>query len=247
MLFCIWSPDPYRPTRDLDLLGWGEPDPTAFARVIREVCEVACPEDGLTFDLEGITAERIREAADYQGVRVKLRAHLGATRIPLTIDIGVGDDADVEDASFPTLLGMPEPKIRAYRREAVVAEKYQAMVALGIADSRMKDFYDVWLLASEFAFDGQSLADALAATFGRRNTILPVALPLALSPEFCQAPGKAAQWRAFCARQNPVGAPGTLDQAIPLLVGFLMPPSAAAAKALPFAAAWPPRGPWHAS
>jgi len=147
MLMTTWFDDPHRPTRDLDLLGYGEPDPEAMLGVFREICAVEA-DDGIAFDVAGLEIDRIREELDYGGLRIKTTATVSGARVRVVIDIGFGDAVEpgLTEVELPVLLDLPSPRLRAYPRETVIAEKFQAMVALGRANSRMKDFYDVWLL-----------------------------------------------------------------------------------------------------
>ena len=247
MLFRLWADQPHRPTRDLDLLGKGEPSPEALAEVFRAVCGTVVEDDGLTFDPASVTAGRIKEDQEYEGVRVECRVHLGQARIDLQVDVGFGD-AVVPRAStvtYPAMLEFPAPVLKAYPRQAVVAEKFQAMVALGIANSRMKDFFDVWVLARGFAFDGPSLSQAIHATFRRRKTALPTEPPLALTPEFGTDDGKKKQWAAFLKRGRLDAGGASLEQVCASLNGFLMPPTLALVADEEWTKDWPPAGPWE--
>jgi len=198
MLVTTWFEDPHRPTRDLDLLGFGEPSSDAMLAVWKEVCAIEA-EDGVTFDGEGLRARPIREELEHGGVRLQTTATLARAKIYVTIDVGFGDaiEPGLEELEFPVLLDLPAPHLRAYARETVIAEKFQAMVALGRANSRMKDFYDVWVLSKTFDFDTSRLAQAIAATFKRRGTEIPRTIPDAFSPEFFRDEGKVRQWFAF--------------------------------------------------
>lgn len=249
MLFRLWSDHPHRPTRDLDLLGKGEPSLEALAKVFRDVCGTEVEADGLTFDPDSVTAGRIREDQEYEGVRVECRANLGQPRIDLQIDIGFGD-AVVPRAvtvTFPTMLEFPVPVLKAYPRQAVVAEKFQAMVTLGIANSRMKDFFDLWVLAHDFAFDGPSLSQAIRATFRRRKTALLTEPPLALTSAFGTDEGKVKQWAAFLKRGKLDASGASLEQVCVFLNGFLIPPTQALAAGEEWLSNWPPGGPWGAT
>jgi hypothetical protein len=246
LLFRLWADQPHRPTRDLDLLGKGESSLEALTGVFRDVCSLAVEDDGLTYDPATVTAERIREDQEYEGVRVGCQARLGQARIDLQIDVGFGDAVVPRpaDVTYPTMLEFPAPLLQAYPRQAVVAEKYQAMVALGIANSRMKDFFDLWLLANRFAFDGPSLGQAIQATFRRRKTTLPPAPPLALTGAFGTDAAKRKQWEAFVKRGKLDVGGATLEQICAFLSGFLMPPTQALAAGQPWTRHWPPAGPW---
>lgn len=247
MLFRLWGDQPHRPTRDLDLLGKGESSPEALAKVFRDVCGVSVEGDGLTFDPESVTAGRIREDQEYEGVRIECRAHLERARIDLQIDVGFGDAVvpRATTVTYPAMLEFPAPVLKAYPRQAVVAEKFQAMVALGIANSRMKDFFDLWVLGHGFAFDGSSLAQAISATFRRRKTALQSEPPLALTPEFGTDAAKVKQWSAFLKRGKLDASGTSLEQVCAFLNGFLMPPTRALAANEEWTMDWPAGGPWH--
>lgn len=173
-LFRIWSDTEYRPTRDIDFLGFGPSDPESIRVLVETVCAVPCQEDGLAFDTANIAVNGIRDDLTYGGQRVKLTAYLEKTRIPVQLDIGFGDAITPEaiEADYPTLLGHPAPRLRTYPRETVVAEKFEAMVKLGPANSRMKDFWDLAVLSEGFTFSFDTLASAVRATFDRRGTPL---------------------------------------------------------------------------
>lgn len=232
MLFAVWSDLPYRPTRDVDFLGMGDSSGEGLAVAMREICAAPVEPDGLLFDGESIQVEEIREAQEYPGQRVKLKARLGDMRIPLQVDVGFGDAVTPGpvETQYPTLLDHPGPRIRAYPPETVVAEKLQAMVALGMVNSRMKDFYDLWVMAKTFSFQGTTLTQAIRATFQRRRTALPQGMPTALSDEFAQDADKARQWRAFVQRTGLPAGDGGLVAVIAYLREFLLPLLRAAAE-----------------
>lgn len=248
MLFQLWSGQPHRPTRDLDLLGRGDPAPDRFQEILRDICRQEVEDDGLNFQADSVHAERMKEGEEYQGLRLKLMAILESARIPIQIDIGFGDAIypGPDEIRYPTLLDMPAPMLKAYPRETVVAEKFQAMVMLGIANSRMKDFYDVWTLARQFKFSGPVLSEAIRATFERRKTDLPEQPPLALTAEFTDDSQKLTQWRAFV-RKGKLDAEGTeLSMIAEYLRIFLMPPTEALFAGADFEMDWLPNGPWQA-
>ena len=247
MLFQLWAGEPHRATRDLDLLGRGDSSTERLAEVVRGLCSLSVPDDGLAFDAASVAAARIREDQEYEGVRVTAIVRLGNARIPLQIDVGFGDAVVPAPTrvQYPTLLGFPAPTLGAYPREAVVAEKFQAMVALGIGNSRMKDFFDLWVLCRDFPFEGENLARALAATFERRKTAVPVTAPLALTNSFRADPVKVVQWEAFI-RKGRLDAKGmTLEAVCEVLSDFLMPVSGAVAAREPFPKSWKAGGPWR--
>lgn len=169
MLFQLWTGEPHRSTRDLDLLGMGDPSADRLRQLFQKICSLSVPDDGLVFLTDAIQAELIKKADEYQGIRLRIEACLGSAHLPLQIDIGFGDaiTPGPQVVTYPTLLEFPAPQLNAYPRETVIAEKFQSMVQLGIANSRMKDFYDVWTLARQFDFDGNGLCEAIRATFQR--------------------------------------------------------------------------------
>ncbi|MFW5798421.1 MAG: nucleotidyl transferase AbiEii/AbiGii toxin family protein, partial [Planctomycetota bacterium] len=174
MLFFTWECGTYRPTRDLDLLARGDRSPSHVEEVFKALCAVGVEDDGLEFDARSVRAEDIREAQEYGGVRVQLAVGLAQARLDLQVDVGFGDALvpKPRKVEFSSLLDFPPATIYAYRCETVISEKFQAMVALGIANSRMKDFYDLWVLARDFEFRGELLCRALKATFRRRKTTI---------------------------------------------------------------------------
>ena len=238
MLFLLWLPSSPRPTRDLDLLGAGLSAAGGVEQAFRQVCETQVEEDGLEFHTESLVAEDIRDDADYGGIRIGLLATLGNAQIRLHIDVGVGDAVtpQAQEEDFPVLLDQPAPRILVYPRETVVAEKLQAMVAMGFPNSRMKDFYDIWILAERFDFDGLILSRAIKATFRRRQTPLPQTTPVALTPEFGGDAGKEAQWTGFLYRAELEG-PG-LPEVVSDLRSFLWAPMEALVLVQPFKQVW---------
>ena len=198
MLLATWFDEPQRVTRDVDLLGFGDAAEDALLGTFREIMAVEV-DDGVSFDLKGLRVEAIREEVEYGGSRLRTTAALAGARIPITVDIGFGDAVEpgVDDIDLPVLLDMPSPHLRAYPPETVIAEKFHAMVALGRANSRMKDYYDVWMLMSTFDFEPGRMRRAISATFARRNTVIPEVVPDGLSDAFAADPGKQRQWEAF--------------------------------------------------
>lgn len=222
MLVTTWLQNPHRPTRDIDLLGFGNAQPEAILATFREVCAINA-DDGVEFDVDGLTIDRNREDLAYGGLRVGTEARIGGARIRVIIDIGFGDaiEPGVNEIELPVLLDLPAPKLRAYAMETVIAEKFQAMVALGRANSRMKDFYDIWFLANAFTFDDDRLARAISATFRRRETEVPVDVPDALTDAFAEDDQKRRQWQAFI--EGLLAEPVALSVVVQDLRGFLMP------------------------
>jgi predicted nucleotidyltransferase component of viral defense system len=249
MLFSLWTGEPHRATSDLDLLGRGDNEIEALTEVFREICAVRVDDDGLEFKTDSIRGEQIRDSQEYVGVRLTFETHLAAAHIPIQVDVGFGDAVSPapETVEYPILLDLPAPRVLAYPREAVVAEKFQAMVALGIANSRMKDFYDLWMLARQFAFEGPKLSAAIRATFDRRQTPVPAEPPLAMTAMFHDDPTKQTQWSAFLQKGKLGTDAKDLGGVISFLHEFLMLPTVAAAGGKPFAMHWLAGGPWQAS
>ncbi len=227
MLLTTWLPGTARSTRDLDLLGFGDSGAQHVLGIFREVLAVAA-DDGVAFDLDALQVGQIREELEYGGVRLRGAASLSGARVAIVVDIGFGDSVEpgLETIDYPALLDLPAPKLRAYAPETVIAEKFQAMVAFGRANSRMKDFYDIWILTKTFDFAKDRLARAVAATFARRQTTIPTEAPDALTPAFAEDPLKQRQWAAFAADLD--GAPKQLQTVIDGLTPFLMDAAAAA-------------------
>lgn len=249
MLFALWGGSIYRPTRDLDFTRYGSSEAATILSAMREVCTIAVEDDGLVFNAETLSAEPIRDDAEYDGLRVRFQAMLGPARIPMQIDIGFGNaiEPPASDVDYPTLLDTPTPHIRAYPYEAVVAEKFHTMVVLGERNSRYKDFYDLYVMARQFPFDGIKLADSIAATFKRRRTTINSALPIALTPRFYEDSARAGQWRAYLTRNSLPGAPADFLPVGELIRSFLGPVWAALAENSKFSQTWKTAGPWEAA
>ncbi len=245
MLFPLWGVVSHRSTRDIDLLGYGESEIDALVTVFRTICQTTVEDDGIFFDLASVKAEDIRDQIGYGGTRLKFNADLAGARIHVQVDIGFGDviTPSAEVADYPTLLDSPAPHLRVYPRETVVAEKFQAMVHLGIANSRMKDFHDLWIIGRQFDFDGTTLAAALERTFERRNTPMPAELPLALTPEFYADVQKVWQWKAFLIRAG-LSANVDFAEAAIFIAGFVMPPIEIHDPMAEFKGIWRAGGPW---
>lgn len=246
MLFTAWLPDPFRPTQDLDLLGFGDAAVAAVAARIAAVSRVDVVGDGLVFDVNTLKAEPIRGNLAYGGVRVKLTALLGRMQIPMQIDIGFGDAVTpgIVDLEFPALLDAPAPNIRAYPKETVLAEKLQAIVVLGAVNTRIKDYYDLLALARLFDFDGAVVRDAIVATFERRGTPLLSDTPIGLTTEFASDPQKIRLWDAFKGREALLLEPGDLGGAVEDIAAFVRPPLVAAYAGKKFTGSRKAGGPW---
>jgi predicted nucleotidyltransferase component of viral defense system len=246
MLFALWNDEPHRPTQDLDLLGIGSSSIGDLESVFREICEVRADEDGLSFQADSVSGRAIREQNIYDGVRLVLKAALGKAVIPLQIDVGFGDaiTPPPEMIEYPVTLDLPAPRLRAYRRETVIAEKFNAMVELGMRNTRLKDFYDLWALASGSDFEGEDLSAAIRATFARRRTPLPSEPPVALTAEFSGAALKQSQWRAFVRRGKLRAGAASLNEVTTLLREFLTPVVDSLNAGSQFSQRWKAGGPW---
>ncbi len=244
-LFTVWTGKPHRATRDLDLLGYGESSENNLRVVFNDVATMKTEDDGVVFDTSSLEVGPIRENQQYSGVRVTLTAHIATARVRVQVDVGFGDAITPEaiEIDFPVLLSFPAPRLRAYPRETVVAEKLDAMVQLGLANSRMKDFYDLRLLSELFDFDGELLVKAIQATFTRRGTPVPEELPVALSQQFVGDSGKTKQWSAFVSKSG-AGDIGDFAWVMEHVAEFVMEPLKQARTSVPWKASWPKGGPW---
>ncbi|MDP1823347.1 MAG: nucleotidyl transferase AbiEii/AbiGii toxin family protein [Archangium sp.] len=245
-LFTVWTGKPHRATRDLDLLGSGDASEDHVIEVFLEILDRPVEDDGVSFDRASLVASPIREDQEYGGVRLTLAAHVAAAKVRVQVDIGFGDAVTpaARAIDFPSLLEFPAPRLRAYPRETVVAEKVEAMVKLGLANTRMKDFYDLRVMSHLFAFEGALLVKALRATFTRRGTPFPNGAPPALTPAFFDDKSRREQWAAFAKKTGARDA-GELEDAIDRVAGFCSQPLLVAAEESDWAGTWKPGGPWR--
>jgi len=213
----------YRPTRDIDMLRTGNQDEASIRADIETICSIDGGSDGLLFDTSHATMEEIRENNRYQGMRIRIPVYLGNARIRLQIDLGFGDVVypPPQSITLKALLNQSEPKVLAYPLEAVVAEKFEAILSIGMITSRMKDFFDIYVLATTRNFGRAALLRSIEATFQRRNTQLPAAVPTVLGKELLQDPNKLAQWRAFAQRIERDPAQLSLAVVLEQVRGFL--------------------------
>lgn len=244
LLFDLWFDVPHRPTRDIDLLGFGSGELSLMESTFKEISAIA-EDDGVTFDPDTVRATEIRKDANYAGVRVGLLGSIDGARCQIQVDIGFGDAVtpDPDDVEYPVIL--PEfaaPKLRAYPRYTVVAEKLEAITSLGMANSRMKDYFDLWVLARYADFDADILRRAVRATFDRRATSMSGSAPLGLTDAFAQDAQKDAQWLAFLRRNRLEGL--ALNDVIAALGRFLLPVVEAAASNSPLRGRWTAGGLW---
>lgn len=216
MLFRVWSGSLHRPTKDVDLLGFGEATTSAVAAMIREIINTAVEDDGILFDADSMQAEEIRENQEYGGIRATFTATLDEAVIPLQADVGFGDAITpaAEVRGYPVLIDMAAPRLRMYPVETVIAEKLEAAVKLGMINSRMKDFYDLLVIFRHYPYDNRLLARAVAETFGRRGTPLPRTVPPGLSDEFGSDPTAKRLWREFLTRTQLVSEQSDFKEVI---------------------------------
>lgn len=247
MLFAIWMDTPHRPTLDVDLLSAGEPSADDLRKVFQEICDAVVEPDGMRFDSASVRVDEIREDNIYQGLRVKLTGYLDSARIPVQVDVGFGDVITPKPAeeTFGPLLDLPAPVMAAYPPQTVIAEKLEAMVALGLVNSRMKDFFDLYVLSKTMTFDGIELGNAIRATFRRRHTVIPTTRPPALSREFASDPVNRTRWFAFVRRIAEDQRPADLVEVVEVIARFVDPVLSTAASDVPFPKVWRAAGPWQ--
>ena len=247
LMMRVWNAPASRPTRDIDMLGYISNEVADVVAAIRGMCGAGVEADGIHFDTQTIKGTRIKEDADYEGVRVTFLGFLGTAQIPMQLDIGFGDVVTPAPTmiTYPSILDFPPPQLRGYPRETVIAEKFQAMVELGTLNSRMKDFYDIWLMSRQFDFDASTLSRALVATFKNRSTELPSSTPVALTPEFTDSDAATKLWGAFIRRQKTTDAPTSLADVAVSIDAFLMDLVRAAARGEEYKANWRHPGPWR--
>jgi hypothetical protein len=232
LLLTAWQAPQSRSTVDIDLEGRLNNDPETVTNVIREVCRIESVPDGIHFDPGSLEIRRIKEDAEYEGLRARFDGKLAQAKIRMQIDIGFGDVITPKPSKleYPTILVFPPPVLLAYPRETVVAEKLEALTALGILNSRMKDYFDIWLLSQLYRFEGPLLAEAITATFRNRSTSL------------AKDPAKTKQWAAFRALHRSTALPDQLEDIVPPIANFCRPVLLAIGNQVPFRQTWNPGG-----
>ncbi|MGM0381791.1 MAG: nucleotidyl transferase AbiEii/AbiGii toxin family protein [bacterium] len=246
-LFVKWYGELHRPTRDADFTLVGKIEEKGLVEVVKEFCEMEVnTEDGVIFLTDTVKSQQIRATDDYQGIRIHLQAQLGSQKVKVQLDIGFGDSLvpKPEMIDYPSLLDLPVPKLRACQPETAIAEKFQNMVEMGIGNSRMKDFYDIWFLSKKFKFTGKKLQNALRITFNRRKIELPKRQPLVFSEEFIDDEFTTVNWHAFLKKLELSPEELPLKKVISRINDFLMPPTEAAARQESFAKKWQPSRGW---
>ncbi len=245
-MLMVWDVRIRRSTMDIDMLGKMINNNDFIISMVREICLQEVEPDGIIFDPDSISAQIITEDADYKGVRVNFRGSLGTARITIQLDIGFGDIVvpSPELMIYPTILDLPAPQIRGYSKESTIAEKFEAMVRLGIMNSRMKDFLDIQLLSHQFDFDGKTLARAIEKTFSTRHTAIPIH-PTAFTDAFMKDEIKNIQWKAFLRKNRMVNEANTFEAAVNAVSFFLKPIVESLANNHPVPKTWKAPGPWQ--
>jgi len=247
LMLRVWGVPRARPTMDIDLLRRGIADQAALVGLVEQCAAIDDPSDGVIFEPTTISIESIRDATEYVGTRIRLQARLDKVRQTVQIDFGVGDAVHPQPQAidYPVLLAGPPVRLHGYPVESAIAEKFQAMVHLDLQNSRMKDFYDIWILSRTLAFSGNALSQAIRSTFDRRQTTVPIVLPAALTAEFYSEPVHVRQWAAFVRRIGEAALANEFSRVVVDLAQFLMPAAKAAATSADYPVRWEPLGPWQ--
>jgi predicted nucleotidyltransferase component of viral defense system len=246
LMFTVWDVKDRRTTVDIDFLAQHDNRVNEIERVVKDICKMKVTLDGLAFDSESAKGQKIKEDADYEGVRVKFMGYLERSRIPMQIDFGFGDviHPSAKKIKFPALLNFPVPELYGYTAESVIAEKFEAMIKLGILNSRMKDFYDVWIMTRQFDFEGKALVQAIQKTFKKRKTGLPESMPFFPAQIYDKASMNNARWKAFLATEQLEHAPAELADVAKSIERFLQAPLEAIRTGAAFTKAWHAPGQW---
>jgi hypothetical protein len=245
-MFTVWDIPKRRTTVDIDFLAKYDNEVKKIEGVIKEVCNVNIEPDGLVFDAVSIEGKKIKEDADYEGVRVKFKGYLQRSRINMQIDVGFGDVIvpKPKAINYPVILDFPKPHLKGYSFESVISEKVEAMIKLGLLNSRMKDFYDVWLLIRQFNFRGRVLAEALRQTFNHRKTELPRKAPLFAPEIYDKKSDRQSMWTEFLKKGDIRNTPETLKSIALDIERFLINPIEALNNEKEFTSHWQAPGPW---
>ncbi|MFC1543933.1 nucleotidyl transferase AbiEii/AbiGii toxin family protein [Gemmatimonadota bacterium] len=245
LMLVTWGTDPRRPTKDIDLLGRVGNDLARIIELVKVVCLQEVEPDGLDFDATSVTGERIAEESEYEGVRVRFRGSMGTARVTMQVDVGFGDVIIPGPVrmEYPVILNLPAPKVLAYTRESVIAEKFHTMVRRGLLNSRMRDYHDVWVLSRHFDFEGRVLSAAIRETFSRRGLSM-LGRPVALSEEFSSDAAKRLQWQGYLRKNRLQAVPGDLAAVVGAIADFLGPVAAVLYEGTEFKGRWKAPGPW---
>jgi len=247
-LMLIWIGEMARATRDVDLLGLGELSDANLRQILTVLCMQAVSEDdGMEYVVDSIRITPIREETAYGGRRIHLQAHLGNARLRLQIDIGIGDAVtpDPEWVELPPMLNLPAPRLKAYRPETSIAEKLETIVTRGLLNSRLKDYFDIYVLSMHEAFEFTILSKAIRDTLERRGTPIPIEFPVGLTQAFVDEPGRQLQWRSFLDKVGSTSVPTELEVVIKSIALFLGPVMKATQSEIENTESWPPGGPWQ--
>jgi len=247
LMFTVWQVPERRATLDIDFSARFDNQIAGIEKAIKDICEVSVVPDGLTFDPGTVKGQTIKEDADYEGVRVKFRGFLERSRISMQIDVGFGDIIYPKPKviDYPVMLDFPKPHLTGYPEESVVSEKFEAMVKLGLLNSRMKDFYDIWLMMHRFDFNGARLSEALKRTFSHRKTPLPEQKPLFAKEIYDEKSDRQELWKSFLKRGNIKHVPEKLCATARGIEEFLIKPLDAINKEGAFNEEWQASGPWR--
>ena len=246
MMIRAWGGSTTRSTRDIDLLGQKSSTVEELVEVVRSCIKLAVDDDGLRFDPDSIAGEEVRLTAHYDGIRVHCFAYLDRAKVKIQVDVGFGDVITPGAAilEYPAILDFAKPQLQCYTPETVIAEKLEAMVTLDVANTRLKDFFDVWSLSQSRPFSGPILSHAIRATFERRRTDLPENTPIALTSTFYARADKKAQWKAFLKKTKVRGTVPPLNDVAAAIAAFVNPVLSALATGDTFRGEWPAGGPW---
>ncbi len=240
LLFRLWYKTPFRPTRDIDLEGKTKNDLNEIIEIFKKICDTKVAEDGIVFLPETVKGEENREEEDYNGIKIVFRARIDRTDIPVQVDIGFGDAVEhsSQKVGYPVLLDFPIPQMLVYPLYSMISEKFQIMVKMGITNSRMKDYYDLWVISQHSDIDGKLLSQAIEATFKKRGTLIPTDIPLSLDEQFAGDHLKQKQWTAFLKRIDVPEMTPPLKDIIVILRRLLMPLVAALLNEKPYLKTW---------
>ena len=247
LMFQVFQVQDRRTTLDIDFMAYYENEISNLVKIIKDICKINIKqEDGLTFDVDSVTGIRIKEGAEYEGVRIKFKGYLGKSMIPMQLDIAFGDVIfpKPKRIEYPTILGFPEPRLKGYPFETIVAEKFESMIKLGSINSRMKDFYDIWLTSRRFDFDGVQLTKALKKIFANRDTGFPKTKKLFNEEFYNDKSDRQVMWKSFLLKNNIVSAPEKLSIVINEMERFLVKPVQAILKGKKFNYFWNKSGQW---
>jgi predicted nucleotidyltransferase component of viral defense system len=246
MLFFVWTGSASRPTRDLDLLAQISPDAGEIGREFRNICLTAVEDDGLEFQASAMEIEAMQGLRRFGGFRITIPALLGKVRLQVQVDLGFGDSVTPapKRIDFPTLLDQPAPRLAAYHMETVMAEKTEAIVKLGLTNTRAKDYFDLLALSRNFAFSGSDLVSSIAATFRTRDTPIPADTPPGLTDGFATDGVSMIRWHSFL-RRNGLPEDPDWPETVATVRTFVLPPLRAAGQTQAFRHSWPVGGPWR--